>query len=200
MNYSISGREKIYSQRCNFSTWRFRWKLRLKHFPQDGHWIRQLESNMQCCGSGSASVCFCASRIRIRIRKLQVRIWIRLQILQSSNKNSKKNLDFYCFVTSLWIFPSVPDLHPDTDPYVFGPPGSASGSVPVPKCHGSTTLQICKYSLSNPSLSSPVVSSIIFAGTNKQRFTRSTGQIDRHSTSLPHNLVCAYLMVDGNEK
>ncbi len=30
-----------------------------------------------------------------------VRIWIR--IFPSSSKNSKKNLYFYCFVTSLWI-------------------------------------------------------------------------------------------------
>jgi hypothetical protein len=36
-----------------------------------------------CCVSGSGSVCFWASRIRIRIR-----------ILPSSSKNSKKNLDF----------------------------------------------------------------------------------------------------------
>jgi hypothetical protein len=60
----------------------------------------------QCWGS----VCFWASRICIRIR-----------ILPSSSKNSKKNLDFFCFVTSLWLFNSVPQ-----DPYVFG---SASGSV-----------------------------------------------------------------------
>jgi hypothetical protein len=39
----------------------------------------------QCFGSGST--CFWASRIRIRI-------------LLSSSKNSKKNLDSYCFVTS----------------------------------------------------------------------------------------------------
>jgi hypothetical protein len=35
---------------------------------------------------------FFATRIRIRIRLL-----IRLLILPSSSKNSKKNLDFYCF-------------------------------------------------------------------------------------------------------
>jgi hypothetical protein len=48
---------------------------------------------------------------------------------------SKKNLDFYCFLTSLWFFvyeewrkcTSVPD--PDPNPYVFGLPGSASWSV-----------------------------------------------------------------------
>ncbi len=45
---------------------------------------------------------FWASWIRIRIRSSQVRI--RLRILPSSSKNSKKNPDFYCFVTSLWLF------------------------------------------------------------------------------------------------
>jgi hypothetical protein len=35
----------------------------------------------------------------------------RIRILLSSSKNSKKNLDSYCFVTS------------------FGPPGSGSGSI-----------------------------------------------------------------------
>jgi hypothetical protein len=45
----------------------------------------------QCCGSGSE--CFWASRIRIRLR-----------ILLSSSKNSKKNLDSYYFVTSLCLF------------------------------------------------------------------------------------------------
>ncbi len=93
---------------------------------------------------------FWAFLIRIRIRKLQLRI----RLLPSLGKNSKKNLDFYCFVTFLWLFiceewckcTSVPNLHPD--PYVFGPPGSASGSFSqrcgsgsVPKCHGSPTLE-----------------------------------------------------------
>jgi hypothetical protein len=41
----------------------------------------------QCCGSGSGSTCFWAS-------------WIRIWILLTLSKNSKKNLDFYCFVTS----------------------------------------------------------------------------------------------------
>jgi hypothetical protein len=66
-------------------------------------------------------------------------------------QNSKKNRDFYCYVTSLLLFifeewwkcTSVPS----PDPYVFGPPGSASGSVgqrfgsgSVPTCHGSPTI------------------------------------------------------------
>jgi hypothetical protein len=56
-------------------------------------------SVQQCCG------CFWRSRIRILIR---------LRILPSSSKNSKKNLDFYCFATSLLLFTSVPDHHPDS--------------------------------------------------------------------------------------
>jgi hypothetical protein len=47
---------------------------------------------------------FWASWIRIRIRNLSVRIWIRIQILPSTSKKMQKNLDFYCFVTSLWFF------------------------------------------------------------------------------------------------
>jgi hypothetical protein len=51
----------------------------------------------QCCGSGSesgstGSTCFWASRIRILL-------WIRIRILLSSCKNSKKNLDSYYLVT-----------------------------------------------------------------------------------------------------
>jgi hypothetical protein len=47
--------------------------------------------------------------------KARIRLWIR--ILPSSSKNSKKNLDFFCFVlTSLLLVTSVADLHPDPDP------------------------------------------------------------------------------------
>ncbi len=54
---------------------------------------------------------------------IRIRIQIQLRILSSSSKNSKKNLDFFCFVTSLWLFTSVPDPHPDplvsvTDPRI----------------------------------------------------------------------------------
>ncbi len=81
-------------------------------------------------GSWTWSVCFWAFRIRFRIRWSQVRL--RLRILPSSSKNSKKNLDFYCFVTSLWLFifeewckfTGIPNLDPD--PYVSGPSGSVS--------------------------------------------------------------------------
>jgi hypothetical protein len=63
--------------------------------------IYRVHSRLQCCGSGSesgsiGSTRFWASLIRIWIYKLEV--WIR--ILLSLSKNSKKNLDFYCFVTS----------------------------------------------------------------------------------------------------
>ncbi len=59
----------------------------------------------QCCGSGSesgsGSTCFWASRIRIHQSEVWIRIrrWIRIRILLSSCKNSKKNLDSYYFVT-----------------------------------------------------------------------------------------------------
>ncbi len=52
----------------------------------------------QCCGSGSTgSTCFWTSRIRIH--KSEVWIRIRIWMLLSSCKNSKKNLDSYYFVT-----------------------------------------------------------------------------------------------------
>jgi hypothetical protein len=41
------------------------------------------------------------------------------------SKNRKKNLDFYCFLTSYDFFTSVPDPHPVLY-HVFGPPGYAS--------------------------------------------------------------------------
>ncbi len=52
------------------------------------------------------SVMLWASWIHIQIRNLFVRIRIRLciRILLSPCTNIKKNLDFYCFVTSLWLF------------------------------------------------------------------------------------------------
>ncbi len=65
----------------------------------------------QCCGSESGSIgstCFWASWIRIRIRihksevwiRIRILFWIRIRILLSLSNYSKKNLDFYCFVTS----------------------------------------------------------------------------------------------------
>ncbi len=55
----------------------------------------------QCCGSRSGSirsVIFWTSRIRIR------HFLYRSGSGSSSSKKSKKNLDFYCFVTSLRLF------------------------------------------------------------------------------------------------
>jgi hypothetical protein len=48
--------------------------------------FRENRQKNQCCGSGY--ICFRASRIRLRI-------------LRSSSKNSKKNIDSYCFVPSV---------------------------------------------------------------------------------------------------
>ncbi len=39
-----------------------------------------------------------------RIYKSEVRNWIQIRILLSSSKNSYKNIDFYCIVTSLLLF------------------------------------------------------------------------------------------------
>ncbi len=43
---------------------------------------------------------FWVSWIRIRILNL----FVPIRILPSTSKKRKKNLDFYCFVTSLWLF------------------------------------------------------------------------------------------------
>ncbi len=55
---------------------------------------KQININLNTTRCGSGSVCFWASRIRI--------LWIQIHL--SSSKNGKKNLDSYCFVTSVWIF------------------------------------------------------------------------------------------------
>ncbi len=55
----------------------------------------------QCYGSGS--VCFWASRIR--------HYFVRIRILPSTSQNSKKNLDFYYFVTSLDFLPMKTDVN-----------------------------------------------------------------------------------------
>ncbi len=65
-------------------------------YPQHKQFM-QPKSRNQCSGSGSesgsgstGSTCFWAS-------------WIRIRILLSLSKNSKKNLNFYSFVTSFWL-------------------------------------------------------------------------------------------------
>ncbi len=64
------------------------------------------DTSNQGCGSGR-SICFWVSWIRIWIRQSEERI----RILLSSSKNSKKNLDSYCFVTSFWLFIWTNDVH-----------------------------------------------------------------------------------------
>jgi hypothetical protein len=59
------------------------------------------KSYKQCFGSGSTG-CTCFWAIRIHLSEVWTRI--RLRILISSSKNSKKNLDSYCFVTSFGLF------------------------------------------------------------------------------------------------
>jgi hypothetical protein len=49
----------------------------------------------KCCGSGSRSVNIC--------KDPDLTLFVRIWILQSSSKISKKNFHFYCFVTSLWL-------------------------------------------------------------------------------------------------
>ncbi len=79
--------------------------------------------------------------IRRKISKENTGSWIRLRILLSPRKNNKKNLDSYCFLTSLWLFilekwcfvasTNIKQKNfPDPDPFVRS----------VLKCHGSTTL------------------------------------------------------------
>jgi len=83
----------------NFDSWLVDLASQMKNDPSPEHlfniftkcafWVSFFELGGQCCGSGST--CFWAS-------------WIRIRILISLRKYSKKNLDFYCFVTSFWLF------------------------------------------------------------------------------------------------
>ncbi len=59
----------------------------------------------QCSGAGFT--CFWASRIRIH----QSETWIRIRILLSQGKNSKKKLNYYCLVTSFGLFISENDVN-----------------------------------------------------------------------------------------
>ncbi len=67
----------------NCVSWNFADYLKRHHIRHPS------EPYNQCCGFGSKSGCFSAFWIRIQIR-----------ILLSPSRNSKKNLDAYCFVTS----------------------------------------------------------------------------------------------------
>ncbi len=80
------------------SIWLALFPASLQHFKVTG--LKIFFYFKHCCGSGSgftASTWFWASWIRSRIRS-------RIRILLSFSKNNKKNLDFYCFVTSFWLF------------------------------------------------------------------------------------------------
>jgi hypothetical protein len=62
-----------------------------------------LQRASQCCGSGSGSICLWASQIWIHYGSQEIRI----RILLSSSKNSKKNIDFllfcdFCMTFYLW--------------------------------------------------------------------------------------------------
>ncbi len=83
---------------------RFRWPPRCSGGRASAHsWSRwwldpdtvspSRHNELMCCGSGS---------VGSFLGQVQVRI--RLRILLPWSKNSKKNLDFYCFVTSLWFY------------------------------------------------------------------------------------------------
>ncbi len=54
----------------------------------------KIKTNQQCCGS----------RKVLGLPNPSLFVQIRIRILPSSRKTSEKNLDFYCFVTSLWLF------------------------------------------------------------------------------------------------
>ncbi len=88
----------------------------------------------QCWWSGSGSVCFWASWIRIRYSE----VWIRN--LLSSRKNSKKNLDSYCFVTSFGPFIVPSKSNKQKKIASWRSEALICGSWSVPKCHGSTIL------------------------------------------------------------
>ncbi len=69
-------------------------------------------SCFKCCGSGSASTgstYFWASWTRIHQSEVCIRI--RIWILLSPSKKSKKNLDSYCFMTSFWLFIFENNVH-----------------------------------------------------------------------------------------
>ncbi len=108
----------------------------------------------QCSGSGSVgSFCFWTSRIHIRIRLSQVRIRIqlRLRIIPLSCEN-RLLYDFLPVfrIRRIRMFLGILDPHPDplvrcTDPRIRNRIRivrirNRIWIVPVPKCHGSSTL------------------------------------------------------------
>jgi hypothetical protein len=83
----------------------------------------------------SRIVCFWASWIRIHNLLVQFRIRLRNRFLPSTNKQMKKNLDFYCFAWWLFIFE---ELCKCTIPSKGISTKTAFGSVK--KCHVSGKL------------------------------------------------------------
>ncbi len=76
----------------------------------------KVQCNSQCSGSGSrstGSTCFRAFWIRIHLSEIWIRIRLRIRILLSSSKNSKKNLDSYR--TVLWLLLDFVSLKNDVN-------------------------------------------------------------------------------------
>ncbi len=131
---------------------RIRW-IRIRNTGEKGFHVTKCM--YQCCGSGSesgsnGSTCFWASRIRIHWSD----VWIRIRILLSSCKNSKKNLDSYYLVTLfdfyLWIDENVASKSKKQKKLVLKTSfllaswrpmtkiaGSGSGSESISQRHGS---------------------------------------------------------------
>jgi hypothetical protein len=124
--------------------------------------FRSHNTGIQCCGSGSGSrsksVSFWASRIQIIHYLHGSRSGSGSESFYHPEK-SKKSLNFYCFVTSLWLF-ILEDwckCSPKSNRYkhyfllaswkeqvrtrFHKSVTRIRGSGPVPKCHGSTTVQ-----------------------------------------------------------
>ncbi len=108
--------------------WRWRWLGYQANPPRPPSrrcartppWVRpQLRLPKKRIHSGFPSVTFLTSVVRIRIRifgppgsgSVSTRYRVRIRFLLSSSKHSKKNLDSYCFVTSLWILSLKNDVN-----------------------------------------------------------------------------------------
>ncbi len=69
-----------------------------------------------CRSTGRRSTCYTSTDNRIKLKVVKIYLpstknqknWLR--ILPSTSKNMKKNLDFYCVVTSLYFLSSINDV------------------------------------------------------------------------------------------
>jgi hypothetical protein len=93
-----TGNSRTFFLWCNFGD------VSITAWMYSCNWINT-HTGKQCSGSGSVS--FEASSIGIYYSEVR----ITNRILPSSSKNSKKNLYFYCFVTSLWLFNFEDDVN-----------------------------------------------------------------------------------------